>query len=258
MKSISILGCGWLGFPVAQHLQKSGWEVKGSSRNESRLQELDKANIKPFNIDLENLENLDSSFFNSDVLLLNVPPKNGQISHLEMLNELKEHVSKGKIKWVLYVSSTGIYPNLKREVTESDASSSATSRGGVILKAAEEVWSKENSFTHTVIRFAGLYGPKREPARFFKGKENIPGGLNPVNMIHLDDCIGAIEAILVKELQNEVFNICSPDHPTRIDFYSSEAKKAQLEPPGFQQDQTEWKIVDPSKFISQSGYTFKH
>ena len=32
MNSVAIVGLGWLGFPLAKHLQRVGWEVKGSKR----------------------------------------------------------------------------------------------------------------------------------------------------------------------------------------------------------------------------------
>mgnify|MGYP003615968040 CR=1 FL=1 len=39
---ISILGCGWLGFPLAQKLIETGYEVKGSTTSESKLEALKK------------------------------------------------------------------------------------------------------------------------------------------------------------------------------------------------------------------------
>ena len=258
MRSISILGSGWLGFPLARELKKSGWNVKGSSRNDDRLQELAMSGIEPFKIDIEILDKIVTPFFDSEILIINVPPRNGTMDHIKALKSLKKHIVRGEIKWVFYVGSTGIYPNLNKSVAESDASDAVTSRGGVNLLEAEELWRDEEAFSHTIIRFGGLYGPGREPARFLQGKKQIPGGLNPVNMIHLEDCIGSIKVLLVKALKNVTYNICSPHHPTRIAFYQEASQKAGVPAPDLIQNKTQWKIVDPGKFISQSGYSFKH
>ena len=45
---ISILGCGWLGFPLAKKLIEIGFEVKGSTTSENKLALLKSNNIEPF------------------------------------------------------------------------------------------------------------------------------------------------------------------------------------------------------------------
>ena len=35
--TISIIGCGWLGYPLALFLKEKGYQVKGSSRSEEKL-----------------------------------------------------------------------------------------------------------------------------------------------------------------------------------------------------------------------------
>ena len=52
-KKISILGCGWLGLPLAKSLLSKGYEVKGSTTSESKLEVLKNAGISPFQIQLE-------------------------------------------------------------------------------------------------------------------------------------------------------------------------------------------------------------
>ena len=46
MISISVLGCGWLGLPLAQRLVNQGYLVKGSSTRQSLIVELKKSNIR--------------------------------------------------------------------------------------------------------------------------------------------------------------------------------------------------------------------
>ena len=42
---ISILGCGWLGFPLAKSLVEKGFSVKGSTTSENKLSILSTAGI---------------------------------------------------------------------------------------------------------------------------------------------------------------------------------------------------------------------
>ena len=52
-KKISILGCGWLGLPLAKSLLSKSYEVKGSTTSESKIDLLKNAGISPFQIQLE-------------------------------------------------------------------------------------------------------------------------------------------------------------------------------------------------------------
>ena len=52
MGEISILGCGWLGLPLGEHLVREGQAVRGSTTTPARLSELAARDIEPFRIDL--------------------------------------------------------------------------------------------------------------------------------------------------------------------------------------------------------------
>ena len=42
MKQISILGCGWLGLPLAQQLVHEGYQIHGATTSEKKLIVLEK------------------------------------------------------------------------------------------------------------------------------------------------------------------------------------------------------------------------
>ena len=52
MTQISILGCGWLGFPLAKALVSKGFSVKGSTTSDEKIAVLKNAGIEPFLIAL--------------------------------------------------------------------------------------------------------------------------------------------------------------------------------------------------------------
>ena len=78
MKSnrIAIMGCGWMGFPLAKHLLSKGYLINGSTTNQDKIERLRTAGIQPYlltaNPDLEGTKLAD--FFNAKILILNIPP----------------------------------------------------------------------------------------------------------------------------------------------------------------------------------------
>ena len=74
--SISILGCGWLGFPLAQSLVSEGFKVNGSTQTESKLTQLTEAGIHAFHLRLSphEIQGDIAHFLQSDILILNIPP----------------------------------------------------------------------------------------------------------------------------------------------------------------------------------------
>ena len=75
---IAIIGCGWLGLPLAKKLIKENFIVKGSTTSKEKISVLKTEKIEPFLIDLN--KNLDKEILNSflknvDVLIINIPPK---------------------------------------------------------------------------------------------------------------------------------------------------------------------------------------
>jgi 3-hydroxyisobutyrate dehydrogenase-like beta-hydroxyacid dehydrogenase len=48
MTKISILGCGWLGLPLAKVLVKNGFSVKGSTTTQDKILVLKQLGVDPF------------------------------------------------------------------------------------------------------------------------------------------------------------------------------------------------------------------
>ena len=56
MKQISILGCGWLGLPLAQQLVHHGFQINGATTSDAKLVVLKNAGIQPFLINVSSDE----------------------------------------------------------------------------------------------------------------------------------------------------------------------------------------------------------
>lgn len=222
MKRISILGSGWLGLPLAVELNQLGYPIKASSRSEARLSQIKQAAISAHTYDIEADQN-DVSFLQADILIINITSKN-----VDSFKNLIAFIEGSSIKKVLFISSTSVYgdsldPN-SAAIIESDHDALVSCP----LLTIENLFRESSHFDTSIIRFSGLIGYQRHPGRFFSqpqedGSVKCKPIKNPeasVNMIHRDDCIGIIKALLEKDSWGEIFNGCSSHHPTRREFYT--------------------------------------
>jgi len=259
MKSVSILGCGWFGLPLAQHLIKKGYQIKGSTTTESKISILKQLGIESFLIKDELTVKSNEALFNNDIIVINIPPRNidkQEGSHYKMMQTVASLIPNQT--HVIFISSTAVYPNTNGIVTEEDASYDTKSRGGVFLREIEDLFIKEGRFNTTIVRFAGLYNEERHPGRFLSKKPNVDGKENPINMIHLEDCIGVIDSIISQSISNTVLNACSPNHPTKESFYGQSAKALNITPPNFSDIAAPYKYVSSDKLLELTGYEFKY
>ncbi|WP_292942495.1 SDR family oxidoreductase [Mucilaginibacter sp. 44-25] len=257
---ISILGCGWYGLPLAKALVNSGYEVKGSTTTAGKIEQLANAGIEPYILDLSaDRSTFPDDFFDTDVLVIAIPPKTRSGEGEEYLSKMEKVVASVKrhqISKVILISSTGVYADMNKLVDENTPPAPDTTSGKILL-AAETLFQQQSGFKTAIIRFGGLVGPGRHPGRFFAGKQDVANGLAPVNLIHLDDCIGITRAIIDKNAYGHIFNAVAPHHPTRADFYTQAAEKGGLALPGFILKLDNWKIVESKNVPRILAYEYQ-
>lgn len=258
-KGISVLGCGWLGVPLAQKLISKGYRVKGSVTSSEKFKMLENAGISPFRVVLnpDQVEISNPDFFSCDILIVSIPPRRiegiefvfpKQISRL--ISEIRNH----NIPKVIFISSTSVYPeNLLVARETDDAFPEKSSGKGLVI--AENLLKYDSSFHTTIIRFGGLIGADRNPARFLQRAKTAISN-TPVNLIHLDDCISILISVIENEIWGETLNACCPVHPYKKDFYSKAAQISGLPEPPISDVQENYKIVDSSKLIRLLDYQF--
>ena len=190
-KTCSVLGCGWLGEPLANSLIKKGYSVKGSTTSKHKIKLLTSLGVQPYLLDLEHSSQNILTFLNSEILIVTIPSKN-----IKGFKQLIAEIEESTIQKVLFISSTSVYENSSKIITEEADLADCS------LKKIEQLFLKSNHFETTIIRFAGLFGNQRNPGDFFKKSSIIPNPEGVVNMIHRDDCIAIIERIITKNCWN--------------------------------------------------------
>ncbi|PCJ62840.1 MAG: NAD(P)-dependent oxidoreductase [Planctomycetota bacterium] len=257
-KSISILGCGWLGVPLACHLIEKGYLVNGSYRDIDNKSTLINNSIEPYQINLadkELLKNTDS-FFDVNYLIISIPPGRSPAinkQYADLFTNVIESANRFKLEGVIFLSSTSVYPASQANVSETCDDSPDKPVGHAIL-AAEKKLSNDLTCPITILRLAGLIGYDRVPQNYLKDKKVIRMSDGPVNLIHRDDCIRIIEGVLNKKVWKETVNVCYEEHPTRKEYYQAAADKYNFELPPFENsDQSNFKIVDNAKLKNIFG-----
>ncbi len=263
-KVISILGAGWLGLPLGRFLIEKGFRVKGSTRSQRKLAQIAADGLQPFllNID-EAIEGpATEAFFQSDVLILDIPPGRRQADVTErfprQVRLAAEQALTAGIGRMIFISSTGIYGDENRILTEDDRPLPDRPAGKALL-LAEDYLKELPGLQLTTLRLAGLVGGDRKAGRFLAGKTDVANADAPINLVHRDDCIGVIYEVLRQECWGQTFNVCADSHPTRRDFYTAQAKKEGLTPPTFaEESDTSFKIISNEKVKKILGYRFWH
>lgn len=270
--SVSILGCGWLGQPLGRHLVEQGATVRGSTTTPDKLDALRDDGIDPILLTLDpDLAGADpGDLFQSPILVLNVPPPRGaddvRTWHRRQIEAVRDAALDGAVEWVLFASSTGVYPNVELRVSEADcppgdpeALPGSRRPTGEALLDVEGVLMNTPDLDTTVVRLGGLYGGNRNPGRFLAGRTDVGRPDAPVNLIHRDDAVGVFLTLIEQNVRNEVFNACADEHPSRKAFYTRAAEVSGLDAPTFDvTDTTTGKRVSNHKLRTHCDYQFQH
>ncbi|MCY4262847.1 MAG: SDR family oxidoreductase [Candidatus Dadabacteria bacterium] len=259
VKTVSILGCGWLGKPLAIFLREEGFSVKGSVRNPKGLTGLSENGIEPYLIDIapEVSGERVSEFFSSEVIFINFPPERRddiESYHEKQIENLIEAIPNTPGKMVIFASSTSVYPNINGVVKEDSLLFPDKPSGKALLRV-ERLLMNHPEFDTTVIRFSGLIGYDRAPIKSIRKKKLVLNPDCPLNLIHRDDCIGIVKNVIGLDVRNTVLNATCDEHPMRREYYSREACKYGIPQPLFEtENPPEYKIVSNEKLKKMLRY----
>lgn len=257
MEKVAIVGLGWMGFPLAEDLSKSGYQICGtctSAEKQLALQEKG-FDVLLFDAAKPAIEKAMPFFADTKYCFLNIPPsKTGENDYAQScLAAIKLFPASCKF---IFASSSGVYADRNKIISENELEESDFNANHPV-REAELLLQNELKNRLTIIRFAGLYGKDRNPARYFAGKTNIPNGKTPVNLIHLEDCIALIKNVIEQDFFGKTLHACADNHPQKMDFYTHECQKQNLSPAHFVEELTSWKIIDNGWSKQQLGFSYK-
>ncbi|MEZ8143071.1 NAD(P)-dependent oxidoreductase [Enterovibrio norvegicus FF-162] len=267
-KTVSVCGCGWLGLALAENLVKDGIDVQGTKRSKEAAFDLSKKGIHGVVFDIydqnrhsgEISEANSSSLFGSDVFVANIPPGRRTFDRTEFVVAMKSLVDRAKAggtQQFIFISTTSVYGQAQGKISE-DSVCHPNTESGIAHREIERYILEAFPNGGVVLRLSGLVGASRHPAKHMAGRTGITGGKDPVNLIHRDDCIRAISAIMKQQLGGETLHLSALDHPTRSDFYRWAAQAMGLPQPEFIEDGGEGKWISSDVTLQRLGMTLRY
>ncbi|WP_297474999.1 NAD-dependent epimerase/dehydratase family protein [uncultured Photobacterium sp.] len=262
---VSICGCGWLGLPLALSLKSQAIEVWGSKTTIEGVNVLQQQGINGCLLTLPLMEETNptiTQFLATDVLIIAIPPGRKNLNplvHIENIMSLATAAKKMGCQRIIFISTTSVYDTLQGEVLETTAVNPNSASGQlhyILEQQLRQQWQQQL----TVLRLSGLIGPQRHPVRFLSGRQQLSAGKQPVNLVHLDDCIGVISAIIVQHPSMPIMHLAASTHPSREQYYTAMAIKSQLPIPEFSDDNhgVNGKKINSNQTINTLGVVLQY
>lgn len=232
-----IIGCGYIGLPLALHLQERGDDVTGWVRSEESVAELAEKGLE--RIILGNVaeeigwSGAEEKF---DVIVHCASSGGGGAAayrevYLEGVRQMNRHQPQARR---VFVSSTSVYGQTDGAwVDETSPAKPATETSRILVEAESEALASGAM----VVRAAGIYGPGRAALfeKFRRGEAVMEGdGMRWINEIHQLDLVAAIAHLLKAGTPGQIYN-AADDEPVMLrDYYAwcGEKLRLPLPPPG--------------------------
>ena len=265
MRSVAIVGLGWLGLPLARHLKNLGWEVKGTKRTHDGVEQMRLMRLEAYHLELTPEINADpddvSALLDVDSLIINIPPSQYFFDlnqYVEGVQNLVNEALLQGVSHIIFISSTSVFPDISANFNES-AIPQPDSDIGRALVEIENGLAQMQDIDCDIIRFAGLVGNDRHPVYSLAGKQALKCGHSPVNLVHLDDCARAIQLLLETPGGYRLYHLAAPIHPTREEYYRHSAEKYGLEPPHFiSSEQDPQRIIMAEKICHELEFVYQY
>lgn len=211
MANILIVGCGDIGIPLGEQLSTVGHQVWGLRRSRELA-----APIQTIRADVcrpETLSELGDLAVDYVVVTLTPAGFTDQAYQSVYVQGLKNLLAAlanpAAIKQLLFVSSTSVYAQSEGQWVSEDSAAEPDSFSGRRLLEAEQLLADCN-ISHSVVRFAGIYGPGRN--RLIEQVKSLQGcAPSPelfTNRIHRDDCVGLLAHLISLDQQGQPLQRC--------------------------------------------------
>ncbi len=223
MAKILIVGCGAIGYKLANMLAKAGHDVTGLKRNPPPISQEKFKYVKADITASVTLEALDTDF--DQVFFIVSADSRNESSYHDIyetgLNNLINKLAKTDrpATW-LFVSSTSVYGQTQGEWVDEESPALGGNDTSRKIIAAEQKLIALNP-NNIIVRFSGIYGPGREyllrMARQSPSIQQHPPYYT--NRIHQRDCVGVLAFLYQQQLAGVNLEQCylaSDDDPAPL------------------------------------------
>ena len=258
---VGILGCGWLGTALAKKQIVLGDTVRGSRRTKQGVLELNRMGVEGFQLKIdETTLSGDLDFFvGLDLLVIALPPGLRRHPTADFVSKIKHLIpllNTYPPSKILFTSSISVYGSAVGQVSENTLPKPETHNGKQLLKV-EQLLLKHFPDKTTIVRLGGLIGQDRHPIHQLSKKKIIPQGDALINLIHQTDAVAAILRLLPLTSPIGIYNLVTPFHPTKKEYYTTIAKQWGVKAPDFSDESTDTKQISSQRLIDDFDFVFQ-
>lgn len=209
-QQILIVGCGDIGSRTAVGLVAKGYQVFGARRSVAALPD----GVQALRLDVSDLNSWFDLTLQPDYIIYSVAAggfteASYQAAYADGVRNMLTWLTEQRIqpKRIFFVSSTSVYGQNEGETVDENTPTQPQGFAGRIMLEAEEAL-RNSVFSHTVLRFSGIYGPGRD-LLIRQVKQGRIAPEVPVmysNRIHSEDCAGVINHLLVMDHAEEAID----------------------------------------------------
>ena len=215
---VLVIGCGYVGQPLAEKLAAAGHHVFALSRTPPDFQ----GRIVPIACDITRADEVKRLERSYEVVINTASSSKGGVEeyrsvYLEATRNLLGHLQFEKYIWT---SSTSVYAQTDGSVVTEKSLTEPIAETSQVLRETEELLLSTSQ--GLVLRLAGIYGPERGHLfqQYLRGEARIHGdGARWLNMIHRDDAVGAIIAALERGRAGEIYNVSDNEPVSEREFF---------------------------------------
>jgi nucleoside-diphosphate-sugar epimerase len=222
-KKTLIIGCGYIGLPLALQLQAEGHEIDAWVHSNESAATLEGCRFRLIitgsAADPAVWLTLDRTY--DLVVHCASSGGGGEAAYEEVyVQSAHEMAMRQPNARKVFVSSTSVYGQLNGELITEKSEAEPESATGKILRRAEQIALGANA---TVVRSSGIYGPKRGVLfeKFRRGEATIDGdGKRWINQIHQRDLVVALLVVIAWGKPGEIYNATDDTPVQQRDYYA--------------------------------------
>lgn len=203
-------GFGFSARAFAARLDGRAWKISATSRDAEGIAEINAQGFHglPFDHTLQLAPDVTH-------LLISAPPGEHGDPVLQLVEAQLRRLKKN-LKWVGYLSTTGVYGDRGGDWVDEDSPLEPTTARGQRRLEAERRWlrlHRDFGLQVHLFRLAGIYGPGRNTLlnlRDGSAKRIIkPGQI--FSRIHVEDIAGVLAASIAKPTPGRAYNVCDDE-----------------------------------------------
>lgn len=226
-------GLGYCADYLSAKLIKQGWQVSATCRTSEKAAVLEASGIRPVLLSGKKVTVTDLG--KADHILISVPPEQDGSDPVLNFAEAALAALQDQIKWVGYLSTTGVYGDHQGAWIDEETPAGLLSERGQRRVAVEAQWAATGLPMH-YFRLAGIYGPGRNSLRALQNgtaRRVVKQG-QVFSRIHLVDITRILEASMANPNAGRAYSVCDDTPAPPQDVVTYAAELMGVSPPALQ------------------------